>query len=297
MISRAHRMARRPEQDAQGNYLYGYVSPTGHPDVQAAFRGYTRRWLKAGHRPDVASDLTPEELLKLIATLDMGSVRGVRDAALFSVTYDAGMRKEEPGSLLIEDVEFSTSADGVPLLILKLPYSKTDQAGQGAEIVLHGHPPESAASDPVLRVRKLLDVMAACGFRRGPLFRQVSGVNRRGDGSFSGGFVDKAINGRSLEYAVEVAGVLSGLIDLSLPRRQRRHLVVHSFRAGAVTASAEQEADTPEIALHFRFSPQSPTPNRYANRGKRRRRTNPSRRIWMARPVDDGAAGGTSSSS
>lgn len=288
VISRAHRMAKRPERDVSGREFIGYESPTKHPDVQYAFKAYVKRWLKAGHRPDNASEITPDELTAMIATLDAASTRGCRDVALLSLVFDAGLRKEEASGLDVSDVEFTAGVDGRRMLVLTIRMSKTDQRGDGDEVVCFEHPQSSASTCPYRRVKAWLERCRAVGYTDGPLFRQLAG----GGPAASDGrprkarITDKRITGSSLEEVIAETAAAAGLVVADMPVRQRRHIVPHSLRAGSATAAAEAGADTPELNRHFRWSQDSPTANRYAARGKRRRRTNPSRRIWEVRDVN-----------
>lgn len=290
VISRAHRMAPRPERDSAGRSFIGYESPTKHPDVRDVFKVYKQRWLKDGHRPDTASDLTPEELTAMVGTLDDRSTRGIRDAAMLCVTYDAGLRKEELSALNREDVTFTVAVDGVEIVVLAIRMSKTDQAGDGDEVLLHAHPAPFAATCPVRRLRMWIERCDAAGFTDGPLFRKLAG----GGPSPADGRPRKSrilpgrITGLSLEAVVADTGEAAGLVGKEIPVRQRRHLVPHSLRAGSATAAAEAGADTPELNRHYRWSPNSTTANRYATRGKRRRRQTPSRRIWESRDAGEG---------
>jgi integrase len=92
-----------------------------------------------------------------------GDVQGVRDAALLSLGYDAGLRVSELTTVEIKDLR--PQADGTGLL--HLPRSKTDQEGLGAWAWL--------SADTMRRVAAW---RSESGISEGVLFRRV-GIDRR----------------------------------------------------------------------------------------------------------------------
>jgi len=301
VLTLAHKHARRPDGTV------GYVSPVGHPDVQKALRTYRQRWLRAGHRPDAASPITPEELGQLVATCHPESEQGVRDALAFTVMYDMGARRSELLAIdfrdvdlvlrnSVEDVDWRRPTDielYVPedpklrsrsdRLIVHVPMSKTDQEGAGDEVVLLAHPAVHADTCPVRRFLVYRALLAERGLEwRGPLLRTVLGGGpkpkdgrpRRGTITAEGMTVQPALESM-LARAIAAAGLAqeSGRI--------RRHFTSHGFRAGAAEAAAENNADTPELNRHFRWSQRGTTAQRYAARGLKRK-SNPTGRIWGA---------------
>src|SRR3546814_3664007 len=93
-----------------------------------------------------------------------GGVRkGLSDAVLLSLVYDVGLRVSElPG---VEAVHIDPQQDGSATLFI--PFSKTDQEGEGAWAWL--------SAETMRRVGAWLE---ASGIEEGPLFRRV-GVDRR----------------------------------------------------------------------------------------------------------------------
>lgn len=294
VIAVAHKRARRPDLDHDGRPQYGYVPPTAHPDVHAALRGYRRRWLEAGHRPDTAFPLSPEQLSAMVATLDQRTPMGKRDAALLAVGYDGGFRVSELCAINIEDTEINEvqiivgeTPDGEPItelareLVVHVPMSKTDQTGEGDIVVLMGHPAHTAATCPVRLAEQWLACMAEAGFTTGPLFRVVRyGGPGPSDPSRarSGKVVDMRLGNDKVEAILSATSNDAGLHAGA----RRRHVVPHSLRAGSATASAEAGADVPEIAEHFRWKPGSPTPMRYIRFGRKRSK-NPVAKVWRRR--------------
>lgn len=279
-IAMAHRLAKRPERDERGNRLTGYPSPTAHPHVHRAMKAYTKRWLKAGHRPDTAHALTRGELVKLVNTLDRRTPMGVTDAAMLCVGYDMGARRVELADLDIGDLEFHVedwaNATEDDYMLVTVAMSKTDQRGEGAEVVLFAHPVSSASTCPVRAAKKQIDQLAAAGFTSGPFLRVVrtGGKPRADGGPKTGVIVDQRILGTHVPYVVERCVGLAGM-DPNL------HIVPHSLRAGAATEAGAAGADASVINDHIRWSQNGTTGNRYARLG-RRRRANPMRKAWAS---------------
>lgn len=298
-VSRAHRVALRPDGTR------GYPNPVKSQEVKLAVSGYRDKWTAAGHRPDMATPIEPDELVDMIATCDTRSPVGLRDALVLSLMYDASLRAGElvrnqenrPG-LLFQDVDLILPRrfpvddvdPGAPhtitglnpesdFLVLHIPMSKTDAEGYGGEVFLPAHPPAAAATCPVrlyLSYRKLL---LARGLQlTGPVARVVLHGNRAPkDGRPKAGKIMEqglAYDGlcRLFIRAVDDAG-------LDNPVGRCRHFASHGLRAGSAEAAARNGADVPELSRHMRLSMKSGTAVRYAARGQQKA-VNPARRIW-----------------
>ncbi|WP_346344731.1 integrase [Sphingomonas sp. dw_22] len=146
------------------------VLPTHTPMVRAALKAVRRRKgarqrQAAPLRLGKALDPSPAQGFTLTALLEAcsGDLQGLRDAALLSLGYDAGLRVSE--LILVEEAHIDPQEDGSATLFI--PFSKTDQEQEGAWAWL--------SADTMRRVGAWLE---ASGIRKGPLFRRV-GVDRR----------------------------------------------------------------------------------------------------------------------
>jgi integrase len=148
----------------------GSALPTNAPMVRAALKGVRRRKgaaqrqaapLRLGHAldPNVGKGFTLQAMLDACSY----DLQGLRDAALLSVGYDAGLRVSE--LVAVEETHIDPQEDGSGTLFI--PSSKTDQEQQGAWAWL--------SPDTMRRVGAWLQ---ASGIKGGPLFRRV-GVDRR----------------------------------------------------------------------------------------------------------------------
>jgi len=144
------------------------MPPTSAPMVRNALRANRRRRGAAQRQAAplrFGGDLGEAQGFTLTALLAAcsGDVQGLRDAALLSLGYDAGLRVGELTAVTVEDIR--AQGDGTGLL--HLPRSKTDQEGLGAWAWLSAD-----------TMRRIALWRAESGIGEGVLFRRV-GVDRR----------------------------------------------------------------------------------------------------------------------
>lgn len=159
-------VSRRLSSLAVAHHLLGVPSLIGAGVVRDALRGLRRR---AGVRQRQAGPLrlgeaigrNPDKGFTLSVLLEAcgGDVVGLRDAALLSLGYDAGLRVSELAAVAVEHIDPQEDGSGV----LELPRSKTDQEGQGAFVWLS---PDT--------MRRLALWQEAGSIRAGVLFRRVA---------------------------------------------------------------------------------------------------------------------------
>jgi hypothetical protein len=162
-------LARRIASLASAHRMLGHDTPaTAAPMVRHALRANRRRHgaaqrqaapLRFGGSMGVVGGFTIAAMLDACA----GDLQGVRDAALLSVGYDAGLRVGELVAVQVGDLRPQPDGSG----LLHLPRSKTDQEGMGAWGWL--------SPDTMRRVGAW---RADSGVSDGVLFRRV-GIDRR----------------------------------------------------------------------------------------------------------------------
>lgn len=290
VISRAHRLAIRPEKDSAGRSFVGYESPTKHPDVQRAYRGYVKRWLGAGHRPDKASAITPAELKRMIGTLDLRANRDLRDAAVLAVGFDGGFRKNELCDIQLQDVVFVTGVDGREFMVVTVPMSKTDQGGEGAEVFLAAHPVKHASTCPVRLTKLWIERCAEQGLTNGPLFRNLAGggppPSKDPNRPRRTKILAAPMPESSVTSAIDRTAAAADLVVAGMPARQRRHIVPHSLRHGSARAAAAAGARASSINSHYRWSQRGTTGQQYEATGSKLRE-NVSEGIWTSESTGD----------
>jgi integrase len=158
-IASSHRLVGLDEKDGL---------PTDHAMVRNALRANRRRRgsLQRQAAPlRFGGALGEVKGFTISAMLDAcgGDAQGLRDAALLSVGYDAGLRVSELTAATVEHLEAQPDGSG----LLAIPRSKTDQEGEGGWAWLS---PET--------VRRVQAWLVQSGLETGPLFRRV-GIDRR----------------------------------------------------------------------------------------------------------------------
>ncbi|MGY2737010.1 tyrosine-type recombinase/integrase [Sphingomonas sp. UYP23] len=161
-LASAHRLVGIGEKDGL---------PTDHPMVRNALRANRRRKgavqrqaapLRFGGALDAQGEVKGFTITALLEACG-GDAQGLRDAALLSVGYDAGLRVSELTAAAVQDLEPQPDGSG----LLAIPRSKTDQEGQGSWAWL--------SAETMRRVQAWL---VQSGIEDGPLFRRV-GIDRR----------------------------------------------------------------------------------------------------------------------
>lgn len=161
-------LARRIASLSAAHRMLGIAAQTTAPMVRDTLRGIRRR-RGATQRQAAPIRFAPDDggegrftLTALLAACG-GDLQGLRDAALISVAYDAGLRVSELTAAQVADIEPQADRAG----LLAIPRSKTDQEGEGAWAWLS---PDT--------LRRIEAWRGASGIGEGPLFRRV-GVDRR----------------------------------------------------------------------------------------------------------------------
>lgn len=141
--------------------LAGLPSPMDSMEARLMWRGLRREHLTQRQRQ--ARGLTLTDIDQIVATLDPGVPRDVRDAALLSLAFETLFRRSELVALQLED--FRVEPDGSGRIFLAR--SKTDQEGSG---VLQYLSPDT--------VERIQGWLAVSGVASGPLFRSAPRSNR-----------------------------------------------------------------------------------------------------------------------
>jgi len=168
-------LSRRMASVASAHRLVGLGAkdglPTDHPMVRNALRANRRRKgavqrqaaaLRFGGALDTHGEIKGFTITALLEACG-GDPQGLRDAALLSLGYDAGLRVSELTAAAVEHLEPQVDGSG----LLAIPRSKTDQDGAGSWAWLS---PET--------MRRTQAWLVQSGIEDGPLFRRV-GIDRR----------------------------------------------------------------------------------------------------------------------
>ncbi len=195
-----------------------------HRDIQEPLRGLLRQH---GRPPQKAAPLTLPMLRRLLATCDT-SARGRRDRALLLFGFAGALRRSELVALRVEDV--GVDAGG---LRLRIPRSKTDPEGQGAEI---GLPRGKHAETCPARAFEAWQAVARR--KAGPLFRRISSAGRIGEAALHPDAVRRILAQRARMAGIELDGF--------------ERLSAHALRVGFITEAYGKGVRDEDIMRHTR---------------------------------------------
>lgn len=203
----------------------GHPTPTTDVVVRETLKGLTNEQVQ-----ELAMTVTRKapartvELRKMIATLDLDRLIGLRDRAILLVGYAGAFRRSEVVRFDLGHVQ--ERVDG---LAITIPWSKTKQDTPEEVGIPYGSDP---ATCPVRAWRGWL---AKSGIVDGPPFRPIDRHGRMGDGRLSGWAVAQIVK-RTAKAAGYDPAIFAG----------------HSLRAGHITNAAENDVPERDIMRQSR---------------------------------------------
>jgi len=193
-----------------------YRSPTETDLVKATWTGIKRT---IGTAPCKKKAAVTEIIRKMLDVLPDNLI-GLRDKALILIGYAGAFRRSELVSLNVEDLDFQKEG-----LIINLPRSKTDQAGQGRK-----KPISYGSNVKTCPVRTLQEWLIKSGIGRGAVFRSI----KKGDKLQKTKLSDQAV-GLIIKRAAQKAEL------------NPADFAGHSLRSGFATQSASNHAHMKKI--------------------------------------------------
>jgi len=220
----ARTLTRRMTALRQWHRLQGVKDPTQDPRVKKTLRGIARLH---GQPKQQAHALRLQDLDLILAHLKAPrSLARIRNRALLLVGFFGAFRRSELVALTWEQTQFVS--DG---LIITLARSKTDQVGQGAQVII------PFGNDTRCPVRALLDWRQASAQWSGAIFRRISKAGNINDKGICARYWNRLI--RDLAIAAKVPNA--------------EQVSSHSLRRGFATEAARLGASMPAIQRHGRW--------------------------------------------
>ena len=210
-IARAHRIAKHPLD-------------TSHPAIRETLRGIARTHGEPARR---SAALTTAEIRRLVEVCG-DDLAGLRDRALLLIGFAGALRRSELVGLDVAHVR--PTPTGLRLLI---PRSKTDAAGEGAEIGI-----TRGTQEDTCPVRALRAWLRAAEIGDGPVFRRVTQWGTVGRKRLHPDAVRQILARRAA-----AAGIRGTLLEPVTP---------HGMRAGFVTTAYRNGVPDEEIMGHTR---------------------------------------------
>ncbi len=202
-------ISRRLAAIGKAHQLAGHMSPSAHPVVKAAIRGYA---MKVGVRPTQKAPITRTEVEKIIAASDGDRLADIRNRAILLVGFAGAFRRSELVGLDIEDLEWSDK--GVALVTRR---GKSDQQGRGHVRAI------PFVGGPLCAAVALAMWINDAGIEKGPVFRTLT----------KGGVVTaRRLDTGSVALIVKSMVKAAGL--------DPKKYAAHSLRAGHVTEARRQ---------------------------------------------------------
>lgn len=164
------------------------------------------------------------DLKRMVDALDLSRAKGIRDKALLLVGFDGAFRRSELVMLTVEMLE--TRPEGI---LVELPFSKTDQTGDGQIIPILERP--GSAYCPVAALRSWL-THSEC--TEGVIFKRLHKGNSIGK---------TGLSAQSVALIVKEA-VAAAKFDI---KDYEQLFSGHSLRRGVMTESARAGASVSDI--------------------------------------------------
>ena len=210
-IARAHRIAKQPLD-------------TRHPAIRETLRGIARTHGEPARR---SAALTTDEIRRLVEVCG-DDLAGLRDRALLLIGFAGALRRSELVGLDVAHVKPTPSG-----LRLMIPRSKTDAAGEGAEVgIMRG------AREDTCPVRALRAWLRAAKIGDGPIFRRITQWGTVGTKRLHPDAVRQILARRA-----PAAGIKGTHLEPVTP---------HGMRAGFVTTAYRNGVPDEEIMGHTR---------------------------------------------
>ncbi len=212
-LSKQNAMGKQPATLARyANSLHmwhrymNYPSPVRSMAVRSVLRGVKKT---RDMRQKSAPALRLADLSQLLAALDRSTLPGLRDSALFALSFYGAFRRSEIVAIAVGDLEWKP--EGV---IITIHQSKTNQSGRIETKSIMRAPPGTTFC-PVILLEHWLQ---ASGIWRGAVFRSVSTAGTIGAGRMTSS---------ALYQRMKKALKAAGLTD--------KGFSPHSFRSGFIT--------------------------------------------------------------
>ena len=219
-----HTLSRRLTALKHWHTYQGFTDSTATPFVRQLLKGIMNTH---GQPKNQAPPLTPTELKQLVKFLhEDATLAAYRDSALLQFGYFAALRRSELVAITCEQLD--QTEEGI---ILMIPRSKTDQAGEGQQCAVpFGH-------DALCPIRALKQWLAQANITQGPVFRRLDRWGTLGHQPLTPLAVTQILKRRAKAC---------GLVNA-------KQLSSHSLRRGLASSASEKGASLKAIMRQGRW--------------------------------------------
>ncbi len=270
-----------------------WINPVRHPLVANQLAGYREDYVAAGYRTDESDALSNAESVILARSQDLGTVQGLRGAAMMRGQFDLGCRADEWCRVQGQDVQW---LDEHRVLVT---FTRT-KGRKPRTVSMQALPDEPDYDvDPVRLLGGYVAARLSAGWDgTGPLWVEVHRGDRRNDfietGILGGRFLTAELS-YSAYAAVFNRAVAATGIDLDpnpkvppAQKRRTRHYTTHSNRIGMIDEAKRKGFRLEDIAPRTGHSPASPIIHQYLRYTPPWGNDNPGVGIRRAAPANRG---------
>lgn len=232
-----------------------WANPCRHPLVADQLKGYRQDYEAAGHRTDESDALTNAQSVRLARVQDLGTVQGLRNAAMMRGQFDLGCRADEWCRVLGEDLAW-LDAERVLVKFVRTKGRKHRTVSMEALPGIDGD------VDPVLLLARYVRARMSAGWDgKGPLWVEVLRGDRRKDfevdGILGGKFLTKPMSYDAYAAAFGRAVKLAGIAVDPVTGNATRHFTTHSNRIGLIDGAFRNGMRLEDVAARTGHSPRS----------------------------------------
>lgn len=220
------------------------ANPCRHPLVAAELEKYQEAYAAGGHTTTESHELSHAESVRLARAADLGTVQGLRLAAMVRGQFDLGAAADEWAAVRGEDLVWDGDT-GVLVTLRRVAARKTRTAAMVAVGDVDGD------VDPVRLLARYVKARESAGWDGcGPLWVEVHQGPRRLDyeatGILGGRFTAEPWGYEAYAGAFGRLVDKAGLVGELLPNGRRRPITTYSNRSGMIRAAVEQGV-APEV--------------------------------------------------
>ena len=209
--------------------LNGFQFDRKNPNIAETISAIVRD--EKNNKSGQAKELLKQDIIKIIDTIpnDEEDYSNIRDKALILIGFYSFCRRSELLGMQFEHLNFGN--DGVQVLI---PFSKTDQTGEGRMILL------PATNDNYCPVRSLKHWLEIAMIEKGPLFYKINKSNTIEKNTMNYKNQKVSLNDSSFVLILKKRALAAGLENCD-------KISGHSLRIGSITQARMNGVPTYEI--------------------------------------------------
>lgn len=223
-----------------------WVNPVRHPLVSDQLKGYREDYTAGGFHTDESDELSHAESVILARSQDVGTVQGLRNAAVMRGQFDLGCRADEWCKVRGEDL---TWLDEDRVLVR---FTRTK--GRKERVVpMQAVPDVDGDADPARLLLAYYRARRSAGWDGlGPLWVEVHRGDRRKDfaesGVLGGRFLDVPLGYKAYAMVFNRAVAKTGIDIDPVSKKRNRHYTTHSNRIGMIQAAVQNKMRVEDIA-------------------------------------------------